>query len=78
MTMVYGAGYTTVHPNATSPTVIQPSPTEPIVVPIHGGKRGYVVVPPIGMNLQVYVSYDCDMCSRSAYDIELICRTRGI
>ena len=68
--MVYGTGYTTVHPNATSPTVhpnatsptvIHPSPIEPIVVPLHGGKRGYMVVPPIGMNLQVYVSHNCDM-----------------
>ena len=67
MTMVYGAGYTTVHPNATSPTVIHPSPTEPIVVPLQGGKRGYMVVPPIGMNLQVYVSHNCDMCALKSY-----------
>ncbi|KIM39475.1 hypothetical protein M413DRAFT_29209 [Hebeloma cylindrosporum] len=45
--------YRTVHASAHTPTVIQPSRYHPIVVPIHGGVGGYVVVPAVGQNLQV-------------------------
>lgn len=50
--------YRTVHASSHTPTVIQPSRHYPIVVPINGGVGGYVVVPAIGQNLQVVVSYN--------------------
>ncbi|KAF8962427.1 hypothetical protein BDZ97DRAFT_1920503 [Flammula alnicola] len=45
--------YRTIHPYQTTPTVIQPSRTHPIVVPINGGSGGYVVIPAVGQSLQV-------------------------
>jgi hypothetical protein len=49
--------YRTVHASSHTPTVIQPSMHHPIVVPINGGVGGYVVVPAIGQNLRVVVSF---------------------
>ncbi|KAJ3505448.1 hypothetical protein NLJ89_g7411 [Agrocybe chaxingu] len=45
--------YRTVHPSLHTPTVIKPSRTRPIVVPINGGTGGYVVIPAVGQTLRV-------------------------
>ncbi|KAH9479080.1 hypothetical protein JR316_0007659 [Psilocybe cubensis] len=48
-----GQQYATIHPSHHGPTVVQPSQNLPIVVPISGGKGGYVVVPPAGQTMRV-------------------------
>lgn len=48
--------YRTVTPNRDSPTYIKASDTEPILVPIDGGRGGYVIVPPRGKRMEVLVS----------------------
>ncbi|TFK37382.1 hypothetical protein BDQ12DRAFT_685259 [Crucibulum laeve] len=51
--MGYNPGYSTIAPNPSSPTYVNPSLTEPLVVPISGGECGYVVVPPRGRTMEI-------------------------
>jgi len=62
--------YSTVHPDPMSPTVIEPSYSQPIVVPINGGQGGYVIVPPRGRKLDIIdlnKNYDPEEHSRSVF-----------
>lgn len=48
--------YTTVHPDPYNPTYISRSEAQPIVVPLDGGRSGYMIVPPRGRHFEVVVS----------------------
>ncbi|KAF9532361.1 hypothetical protein CPB83DRAFT_847720 [Crepidotus variabilis] len=45
--------YGNVHPSVTTPTIVQPSRSRPVVVPINGGAGGFVVIPPVGQSVHV-------------------------
>jgi len=45
--------YTTIHPDPYNPTYIPQSTAQPIVVPLDGGRSGYMIVPPRGRHLEV-------------------------
>ncbi|KAF9450703.1 hypothetical protein P691DRAFT_440391 [Macrolepiota fuliginosa MF-IS2] len=48
--------FKTVTPNSDGPTYVKRSDTQPILVPIDGGRGGYVIVPPRGTRMEVLVS----------------------
>lgn len=49
--------YGDVHPSVTTPTIVQPSRSRPVVVPINGGAGGFVVIPPVGQSVHVVASF---------------------
>jgi len=50
------SSYKTINPSKDRPTYIKRSNTTPILVPLDGGRGGYVIVPPKGTRMEVLVS----------------------
>lgn len=50
------ASYQTINPSKDGPTYVKRSNTQPILIPIDGGRGGYVIVPPKGTRMEVLVS----------------------
>jgi len=62
-------------PSVPGVTFVQPNPHQPIVVPIHGGNGGYVVVPAAGQQVQVFVSFFVIDSNQGVYCFSLVIPT---